>query len=396
MTPVFFHVDMDAFYAAIEQLDHPALRGRPVLVGGRSGRGVVAACSYEARRFGVHSAMPVGEALRKCPEAAIVPVRMERYRELSRTIRTVLDHYSPVVEMISIDEGFLDMTGSQRLMGAPRDVARELKQEVRETTQLTISVGIGSSRFIAKLASDIDKPDGLHEVPPGTEAAFVQSLPLGKLWGLGKSTLRRLQMLGITTTAELAAQRPEVLRGHFGQSTGSFLHCVARGEDPGVGLRRGQGHSISAEQTFEHDIRDAGELRRVILEMAEEVIHRSLQEQWRGRTVQVKYRFPPFETHTASRTLDHPPAGTRELATVAMGLLEGHRGGRPLRLLGVGISGTAGNDGTASQGQLFDLTHREDRLDPTILALRQRFGAGAITRAHRLGNPGESPEGTEQ
>lgn len=383
MTPLFFHVDMDAFYAAIEQRDNTHLRGKPVLVGGHSGRGVVAACSYEARKFGVHSALPMNIALQRCPEAIVVPVRMERYRSVSQQVQHILTQFAPAVETISIDEAFLDFSGTERLLGDPDNIARRLKQTVRDETGLTISVGIGPSRFIAKLASDVDKPDGLYRVDPGDEESFVASLELKDLWGVGKSARRRLERLGVTTVTALREQRIEVLRGHFGESTGQFLFNVSRGIDPGVRRNRSERHSISAEQTFEQNLADQHALFGKMQDMAEEVIHRSIQENWRGRTVQVKYRFPPFETHTASRTLDHPPMGTSELTRVAMDLLELHRDGRPLRLLGVGIAGDAHEEDVA-QGELFPQEEETHRLDPVILELRQRFGKHAIHRARNI------------
>jgi DNA polymerase IV len=383
---LFFHVDMDAFYAAVEQSDDPSLRGKPVLVGGRSGRGVVAACSYEARRFGIHSAMPMREALSRCPEAIVVPVRMERYRELSRRIIARFSDYSPHVQVISIDEAFLDMSGTRRLLGPPEDVARCLKEDVRTESGLTISVGIGSSRLIAKLASEVDKPDGLFRVPAGTEADFVATLALKDLWGLGKRTRRRLEQLGITTVEALRSKRVEYLRGHFGESGGEFLYRVARGEDPGIHTGNSDRHSISAERTFEEDIQDADHLRHNMLAMCEEIIQRSIHENWRGRTVQVKYRLPSFETHTCSRTLPRPPGGTMELRDVAMELLESRRAGRALRLLGVGIAGDAPRTGEPepTQGDLFSTTRRADELDPTIRLLREKFGPGAITRGYQI------------
>lgn len=381
MTPeaTIFHVDMDAFYASVEQRDVPELRGKPVLVGGNGRRGVVAACSYESRVFGVHSAMPMAEALRRCPTAVVVPVRMERYREVSRTIMERFSNYSPVVQAISVDEAFLDMTGTERLMGPPRESALRLKQEIRDTTGLTISVGIGTSRFIAKLASDVDKPDGLHQVPPGTEADFVLTLTLKDLWGLGNRTRRRLEALGITTVAELRDQRIEFLRGHFGDASGRFLYAIARGEDPGIYAGDRDRHSISAEETFPENISEHHRLRRHMLQMAEEVFHRSISEGWLGKTVQVKYRFPPFETHTVSRTLPRQLTGSEELTSLAMDLLERKRQERPLRLLGVGISGAL-EEHPDSQGELFQ-PDTSTTLDPTIVALRQRFGTNAIGRA---------------
>jgi DNA polymerase-4 len=389
-TPVFFHVDMDAFYASIEQRDDPALRGRPVIVGGRGDRGVVAAFSYESRRFGVHSAMPMRRALSLCPDAIVVPVRMRRYVEVSHTIMDLFTDYTPSVQAISIDEAFLDMTGTETLLGDPVDIARRIKEDVRGATELTISVGIGSSRFIAKLASDVDKPDGLHRVAAGTEESFVASLPLGALWGLGTRTRQRLERLGITTVVALRDQRIEFLRGHFGETGGEYLFRVARGEDPGIYTGRTSRHSISAERTFETDIGDAEQLRSVVRDMADEVIYRSIRESWRGRTIHVKYRFPPFETHTASRTLPRPVSGADELAEVAYALLEQRRNGRALRLLGVGIGGDAG-ESVAGQGDLFDeYPASRTTIDPTIVQLRERYGRSAITRASRIERRDES------
>lgn len=385
MTPLFFHVDMDAFYASIEQRDDPALRGQPVLVGGRSGRGVVAACSYEARRFGVHSAMPMQQAIRRCPQAIVVPVRMRRYREVSRQVMTILERHAPAVQAISIDEAFLDMSGTERTFGDPVARGAALKRAVREETELTISVGIASSRFIAKLASDVDKPDGLYRVAPGDEADFVLTLELKDLWGLGGRTRTRLERLGITTVADLRSRRIEFLRGHFGPSAGAFLYRIARGEDPGIYQGGRDRHSISAEETFEEDIADAETLRRHLLLMSEEVIHRSIIEEWRGKTIQVKYRFPPFETHSASKTLPRQVESSDELAALAMELLESRREGRPLRLLGVGIAGEARSPQEA-QGDLFAAEEsRPAPIDPTIVELRKRFGHAAIGRASTLG-----------
>ncbi|MDA3951056.1 MAG: DNA polymerase IV [Spirochaeta sp.] len=384
MSTLFFHVDMDAFYASVEQHDTPALRGVPVVVGGRSGRGVVAACSYESRTFGVHSAMPMQQALRLCPDAVVVPVRMRRYREVSRQIMKILGESAPAIQAISIDEAFLDMSGTERLLGAPEEQARQLKERIRAETGLTISVGIAVSRFIAKLASDVDKPDGLYRVPAGGEADFVLQLPLKDLWGLGGRTRSRLERLGVTTVAALREQRVEFLRGHFGPSSGTFLYRIARGEDPGIYTGAGDRHSISAEETFEQDITDEDELRRHMLLMAEEVIHRSIQEGWRGRTIQVKYRFPPFETHTASRTLPRQVESTEELTAIAMELLRERRGQRPLRLLGVGLGGEL-HEPAGQQQDLFSAAEpAPPPIDPTIVDLRRRFGHSAIGRASTI------------
>lgn len=387
---VIFHVDMDAFYASVEQHDNPALRGRPVVVGGRGPRGVVAACSYESRVYGVHSAMPMGEALRRCPDAVVVPVRMQRYREVSTTIMDRFRDYSPQVQPISIDEAFLDMTGTGRLLGPPRVVAQRLKADIKGVSGLTISVGIGSSRFIAKLASDVDKPDGLHEVAAGAEAEFVLGLELADLWGLGASTRRRLEALGIDSVLALRDTREEVLRGHFGASGGAYLAAIARGDDPGIYQGGRQRHSISAEETFDRDIVDPDRLRHQMIDLADEVFHRSIAEQWRGRTIQVKYRLPPFETHTVSRTLSRQIQSSDELARIGMDLLESRREGRPLRLLGIGLSGTEAEPPDTQQ-ELFG-GETGPAIDPVIVDLRRRFGSQAIGRAGHLPHR-RSPDG---
>lgn len=378
----WFHVDMDAFYAAIEQRDDERLRGRPVIVGGSGPRAVVAACSYEARAFGIHSAMPAAEALRRCPHAVAVPVAMDRYVAESRRIQAIFREMAPIVQPISIDEAFLDLSGTERLLGPPVPVARALKARVARETGLTISVGIGTSRFIAKLASKVDKPDGLYRVAPGDESEFVAGLSLRALWGLGASTRSRLERLGVTSVNELRAKPIEWLRGHFGAASAEFLFSACRGIDPGGWSERGSRHSISTERTFDTDIADAEELRSLILEMADEVMMRSIHEQWRGRTVTVKYRFPPFETHTVSRTLPAPPESAAALTAVATALLRERRGGRPLRLVGIGIAGDV--DATPDGQRDLFADDEAPPIDATITRLRDRFGRAAIGRASSL------------
>ena len=233
MQTVWFHVDMDAFYAAVEQLDNPEFRGKPVIVGGTGNRGVVSACSYEARKFGVHSAMPMYQALRLCPQAIRTGVHMERYSAISRNVIQILQTFSPVVQQISIDEAFLEMTGTERLFGTPRQAAILLKNRVKNETGLVISVGIGQSKFIAKMASDYDKPDGLCRVSPGKEIAFIDAVGLKKLWGIGDSTLKNLGRHGIATTAQLRDYGMEHLQRLFGNATGTYLYNVSHGIDPG-------------------------------------------------------------------------------------------------------------------------------------------------------------------
>ncbi len=384
--PVFFHVDMDAFYAAVEMRDRPELRGKPLLVGWDSQhRGVVAACSYEARRFGIHSAMPMSTAKRLCPDAVVVPVDMHRYQTVSRRIHAVFREFSPVVQAISIDEAFLDMSGTERLLGPPEASARRLKERVRALTELTVSVGVGCSRFIAKLASDVDKPDGLHVVRPGSESDFVLTLELKDLWGLGKQTRLRLDRLGIDTVETLRAKPIEYLRGHFGESGGEFLHRVARGEDPGIYTGTSAGHSISGERTFAEDIDDREELRLRVLALSQEIMQRTRREEWIGRTVTVKYRYSDFETHTHQQTVPRPVADADELFGIAWNLFTGRWNGTPLRLIGVGISGSVESADTTQLDMFTDDRNRS--IEEAALQLEDKLGKPALRRASLVSPP---------
>ena len=235
MTPVHFHVDMDAFYASVEQQDNPQYRGKPVIIGASPRqRGVVSACSYEARKYGVHSAMPISQAYRRCPAGVYLPVRMKRYQEVSKQIMALFDRFTPRVQQISVDEAFLNMTGTERLFGPPRKTAEELKEEVRGKTGLTISVGVATNKFLAKIASDLEKPDGLCIVAPGKEEQFIMDLPLKNIWGIGKKTLERLEELNITTTATLKSFSKALLVSMLGKGAGEYLFQAARGKDPGI------------------------------------------------------------------------------------------------------------------------------------------------------------------
>ena len=375
--PVVFHVDMDAFYASIEQRDRPELRGRAIIVGGRGPRAVVSACSYEARPYGVHSAMPVGRALRLCPAAVVVPVNMRRYVAVSRELMRVLGEYTPDVQAISVDEAFLNMTGTERLLGDPEQVARGLKARIRREFGLTVSVGIGPSRFIAKLASEVDKPDGLYRVHPGTEADFVLGLPLAALWGLGAKSLRRLEALDVRDVAGLRSATREYLHGHFGTAHGDYLYAIARGCDPGIYRRSANSTSISAERTFAEDVSERQVLWRMALDLSEEVVLRHMGSSWPAKTIVIKFRYPPFETHTAQITRGRPVTGFRELADDAFALFTRRWSGRPIRLFGLGVSGHS-DDRDPGQGDLFE--RPDATIEPTIAELRQKFGRRAIRR----------------
>ncbi len=385
--PLWFHVDMDAFYASVEQLDNPQLRGRPVIVGGKpGGRGVVSACSYEARACGVHSAQPIAKASELCPHGVFLPVRMSRYRELSQQIMRALSNYSPEVHQVSIDEAFLEMTGTERLFGSPHDTAGRLKREVRCETGLTISIGIAPSRYLAKLASGYDKPDGLYQVHPGEELAFTARLPLSKLWGVGKQSRRHLERYGITTVTQLRAQTIEHLTRLFGEAGAWYLYRSARGIDPGMYAERTKTHSISSETTFEHDIAGAETLERVLLELSDGVLYRLRQEGGVARVVTLKIRLQDFTTKTARTTRTAPIRSLEELHSTAVELL--HRrwtNRRPVRLIGVGLDNVLFDTGP-EQVELFeDRGERQRRVEDAVFDLRRRYRGIAIRKARNLG-----------
>jgi DNA polymerase-4 len=373
METVWFHVDMDAFYASVEQLDHPELRGKPVIVGGQSNRGVVSACSYEARAYGVHSAMPMYQARKLCPQGLYVTGNMHRYSEVSREVFAVLQQFSPTVQQISIDEAFLDMSGTERLFGKPRKAALLLKQQVREQTGLIISVGIGSNRFIAKMASDYDKPDGLCRVSVGKEIAFVDAVGLKKLWGIGDTTLSRLTKHSITTVAQLRSFAEDRLQLLFGEATGTYLFRACRGIDPGIHHTVAKSRSISTEMTFPIDVSSSSVLEQNLLAMSHEVMFRAMQEQVRALTVSIKIRFSDFTTISCQSTVATPILSAEQIYHQAKELLyKRWQTGVPVRLLGVGLLNV--QDRTqGSQQELFeDPFRRKEKLEQTILSLRKK------------------------
>jgi len=373
METVFFHVDMDAFFASVEQMDHPEHRGKPLIVGGLGNRGVVSACSYEARAFGVHSAMPMFQARKLCPEAIYVQGRMHRYNEVSKLILAILAEFSPDVQQISIDEAFLDMTGTVRLFGKPRAAAQMLKQKVREETSLVISVGIGPSRFIAKMASDFGKPDGLCRVSPGKEVVFVDAVGLKKLWGIGESSLAALARHHITTVPQLRAYSKEYLQRTFGTVAGEYYFLVSRGIDPGIYSGESKSHSISTECTFPVDVTDKDILHQYLLRMSHEVMFRSIEEKVMGKTVGIKVRYADFTTTSAQETPDKPIYSAEEIYRTACRLLDQRwTAGRSIRLIGVGLYQTRLGEAPL-QEELFEDTYKRKReLEKAVLSLRAK------------------------
>jgi len=381
------HVDMDAFYASVEIRERPELAGKPVIVGGAAeARGVVSAASYEARRFGVHSAMPMSQALRLCPEAVRLPVRMSLYSDVSEQIHAIFARYTPQIEPLSLDEAFLDVNASEKLFGSAGDIARRIKQEIRSELSLVASVGIAPNKFLAKIASDLDKPDGLVEVMPGEIQTFLDPLPVSRLWGVGKVTGGEFERLGIRTIGQVRQQSPEFLRMKFGKF-GEQLWELANGRDPRPVVSDHRAKSISNENTFEVDISDEQVLRAWLMDLSEQVAYRLRQQNLYGRTVQIKLRFADFKTITRSHSLSEPTQLTQDIWQTAVNLLNDYlQKHKPaVRLLGVGISGLTDQPETLpEQGDLFvpqaQNPSRMKEIDRIVDAINNRFGKLQLRR----------------
>lgn len=376
------HVDMDAFFAAVEQRDRPELRGRPVLVGGTGRRGVVTTASYEARRFGCRSAMPMAQARRLCPAAVVVPGRMGVYSAVSRQVRAILERYTPDVEPLSIDEAFLDVTGSARLKGDGRSIAESIRREIRAELSLAASVGVAPNKFLAKVASDLAKPDGLRVIEPGRERQALDPLPVGVIFGIGPRAAERLAGAGIRRVADLAALGAEGARARFGEA-GEQWHRLALGLDERPVRTGRSAQSIGKERTFGVDEADPVRLRGVLLAEVEAAARTLRREGLAARAVTVKLRRPDFSTHTRSRTLDGPSDRTADLFGAAGALLKAWLAERPgpLRLLGVSLHGLERRD---AEPELFGPppeAARQARLDAAADEIVRRFGHGAIGRA---------------
>ncbi|MGH3440710.1 MAG: DNA polymerase IV [Nitriliruptorales bacterium] len=374
----FLHVDMDAFYASVEQRDAPELLGRPVVVGGSGNRGVVAAASYEARRFGVFSAMPMVRARRLCPELVVVSPDFSKYREISAEIRDVLLSYTPNVEPLSLDEAFLDVSGAERLFGSPVEIARRLREDIRERTDLPSSVGVAPSKFLAKLCSTKAKPDGLLHLRREEVESFLWPLPVSDLWGAGPKTVERLRRYGFRTIGQVAASDARTIERICGEALGHQLHSLACGLDERSVIPHAPAKSVSAEETFEHDVDDLEVLKLELLRLCEKVGRRLRNVGVSGRTITLKVRFASFETVTRSVTLDLPTDRTHDLVGHAGTLLDGLRLERArVRLLGVGVSNLL--DGVAARQLALDADPRWEDAERTADALRARFGPAALT-----------------
>lgn len=353
MTRLIFHLDLDAFFVAVEEIEQPELRGKPVVVGGKAdGRGVVAAANYAARKFGVRSAMPTAQALRRCPQVVVVPPHHQLYKEYSRRVMDILRWISPEIEQISIDEAFLDMTGRVLGRATPLDVARRLKQRIHAELGLTASVGIATNKLVAKVASDFEKPDGLTFVRPGTEADFLAPLPVQKLWGIGPKTTAELNALGVENIGQLAKLSEENLVAKFG-AHGAAMRRHALGIDNRPVQTTRHAKSISRETTFVEDVSDAELLRHTLTEMSEKLATRLQKKGVTARTVTLKLRYGDFSTLTRSITHDPPTNLADDIARYAHFLLARHwQSHRPLRLIGLGMSQFVRG---AVQPKLFDI-----------------------------------------
>jgi DNA polymerase-4 len=373
---------MDAFYASVEERDRPELAGRPIIVGADPrGRGVVSAASYQARRFGVHSAMPIGRAARLCPDGVFLPVDMDKYVRVSRDIMAILAGFTPLLEPLSIDEAFLDVTHSRALHGDGEAQARGIKSRIRAQVGLTASVGVASNKFIAKVASELEKPDGLVVVPPGTEAAFLSPLPISRLWGVGRVTAAELESLGIRTIGRLASVSAGDLGARFGKH-GPLLHELAQGVDGRPVESFAPPKSMGAEETFGADHRDVDRLSATLRSQAERVARELRADGYAGRTVTLKLRFADFSTITRSHT-DDPTQDGLKIYREASALLARVPLRQPVRLIGVSVSEL----GPAGPGQLSllgpDVTRRE-RLSRALDRLVERFGDESIRPASLL------------
>lgn len=373
---------MDAFFASVEQRDHPEYRQQPVVVGALPGsRGVVATCSYQARVFGIRSAMPISEAYRRCPDAIYLRPSGKRYREASQQVMAVLGGISPLVEPVSIDEAYLDISGLERLYGTPREIATRVKERIREQVDLGCSVGIGPNRLIAKLASEHNKPDGLTYVPPERVAAFLDPMPLSNLRGVGPQTLKIVQRVGIETVAALRRLPLELLCEYFGEKMGNSLYRQARGQASDRVGARADRQSLSKEVTFEQDVTDPGQIRSTLRSLCCEVGRLLRREGLKGRVITLKLRLGSFETHTRRSTLAQSCDSDHLLFRTAWRLLQSDRlNGYPLRLIGIGVSHWETLQGsTPDLFETLETPRQEQHLYRMMDQVNERFGKGKLS-----------------
>ena len=379
---MILHIDMDAFYASVEQLDNPWLKGKCVIVGGTSNRGVVSASSYEARRFGVRSAMPIFQARQKCPDGVFVPPRMERYKEVSKKIMAILREFSPQVEVVSIDEAYMDVSGSQRLHGDPETVAMNIKNEIKKKLGLACSVGVAPGKFLAKVASDMDKPDGLTIIPPQEVHQFIESLPVQKVPGVGKKTFLQLESMGIKTLGDVNKFPDKMLLDRLGKF-GHRLIELASGRDHSTVTPWSPHKSVSSERTLGEDTRDKKLLHKYLLKQSVEVARQLRKANFRARTITLKLKHADFKQFTRSKTISTPTRSSETIYQHAASLLDNYELTQKIRLIGVGTSGFK-SAGQPVQLDLFDRVKKSDqtweKVDRTLESITNKFGRDAIKR----------------
>ena len=378
---------MDAFYASIEQLDHPEYKGRPVIVGADpkagKGRGVVAACSYEARKFGIRSALPISRAWKLCPQGVYVRPRMNRYVEVSQQVMDVFRRYTDLVEPLSIDEAFLDITGSVALLGPADEIARSIKKAIREATGMTASVGLAPNKFLAKIASDLKKPDGLVVLQEDDVDQFLRDLPISRLWGVGPKTEARLHEMGFRTIGQLASASRESLVRTLG-SLGEHLYQLSHGKDDRQVVPDWERKSVGTETTFDEDTDDRDLLLRTILELSDHVAERLRKDEYRARKVTLKLRYSNFSTHTKQHSLDRLIQTGDEIAAVARQLFSQFPLNRKIRLIGVSAGDLHRGREDPEQLTLFATSNPKQKLGHTVDEIKEKFGIDALRRGSQL------------
>lgn len=383
----FAHIDLDAFFASVEQLDHPEYRGKPVIVGGKpeDRRGVVSTASYEARKFGVHSAMPTFQAYKLCPQGIFVHGNMKRYAEISYQIMTIFKDYSPEVVQMSIDEAFIDLTGTEKLFGPQEETCKKIKQRVKDETGLTVSVGLATSKYIAKIASGYKKPDGFFKVPLGKETEFMLNLPLEKVWGIGKKTLELLHKNGIYTTRSIYEKDIDLLEFLFGKNLANFLYNAVRGGYDDFFNKETKSHSISAERTFPYDLQDLYALETEILELAQGVFFRLLKENGYSKTAFIKLRYDDFSTVSIQKTLDHNILTVDSFYEILTSLFEQkYEKNRGIRLLGVGFENIENEEKPYQQSLFDDSDKKKQKVEQAILKLQKKHPEIKVQKARTL------------
>jgi DNA polymerase-4 len=385
------HVDMDAFYASVEVRRRPELRGKPVIVGGAGPRGVVSAASYEARRFGVRSAMPGTRARRLCPQAVFLPPDFTEYTAASRAVMSIFRDVTPLVEPLSLDEAFLDVAGAVRLLGRPAEIAALIRRRILAEQRLTCSVGVAPTKFVAKLASTRAKPDGLVVVPADRVLDYLHPLPVEALWGVGERSAEVLRRLGLTHVRDLAHAPTGMLRAALGEAAAAHLHDLAWGRDPRRVVAEQVEKSIGAETTFDVDVADPEEIRRTLLALSGKTAGRLRRSGQTGRTVVLKVRLADFRTLNRSRTLPVATDVTREIFQTAWSLFEALRSGERIRLVGVRVEGLGDHNGAPRQLTLGERDHGWREAERAADAAAARFGSGAVRPASLLSSPAPPP-----